>query len=75
MAVQEIWMPCINIAGFHRYQIPNKLIGGVHNLLEKVDHDLVEFLFQPWISAEKLLSEELGEDSYEFVINQGDTFQ
>jgi len=75
VAIKEIGMPGVDIACFHCDKVSNKLVGGVHNFLKEIYHNLVEFLFELWISPEQVLLEKLAENTHEFVENKGDTFQ
>lgn len=55
MAVEEVRMCGVNVAGLHRDQIRNELRRRLHRCLEEVDNDTVEPLAQGGVSPERLL--------------------
>lgn len=55
MSIKEIRMPGINVTRFHGNQVSDQLVCRTHCLLEEGDDNLMEFLFEAWISPEKLI--------------------
>lgn len=46
MTIQEIWMPCIDVARFHRNQVSHELVCRIEHLFIKPNDHGMEFLFQ-----------------------------
>lgn len=70
MAIQKVWMACIDVTRLHRHQIFNQLVGWLYRLAEEGDDSLVESLLQLRISSENLLSKKLTEDANKFIVDQ-----
>jgi succinate dehydrogenase flavin-adding protein (antitoxin of CptAB toxin-antitoxin module) len=56
VAVDEVGVARIDVAGLHRNQVSDQLVGGLHGLLEELDDDLVEFLLKLRVPPKELLS-------------------
>ena len=69
MAIEEVWMTSIDIAGFHGDKVADQFVGGVHDLLEEADDHGMKFFFQLWIPSEKRLLQELAQNSHKFVVH------
>lgn len=55
MAIEEIGMCRVNVAGLHGDKVGHKLRRRLHGCLEEVHDDTVESLAQRWIPPEGLL--------------------
>lgn len=68
-------MSSVDVASLHSYEVPDELVGRVHDLLEELNDDCMEFLLERGVSPEKLLVQELAEDPDQFIVDEGDTLQ
>jgi len=68
MAVQEIWMRCVNIASLHCDHVGHKFRCWCHRVLEEIDDDAIEALAQRRIPTECLLT------TYERNLKTEDTY-
>ena len=59
MAVEEVRVTGVDVAGFHGNKVLDELVGRLHGLLEEGDDSLVKLLLQSRISSEKRLVQEL----------------